>query len=190
MKAQKLKKLLGTGYIVAFYKGYKANNYIGIGSPYIGDIIHLDCVTLKVSYSRDRKEEDLAFPELIEASQKLKKIIASGDIQDIISGDDDPEVNNIPVFYEENGDIKQTFCAELGWPHTTITGELMYENSHYPTGKKASEYSYDPDDKYHIRELERFDDMIKEFQGKIESQKKWKQEAIDRRAKLKEYLGL
>ena len=89
MKAQKLKKLLDTGYIVALYKGYKgyegqsSNDYIGIGSGYIHGIIRMDCVTLKVSYSMDRKEEDLSFPELIDASKKLKAIIASGEIQDI-----------------------------------------------------------------------------------------------------------
>jgi hypothetical protein len=189
LRIQKLKELLGTGYIVAFYKGYKKNDYIGIGTGYVHDIIHLDCVTLKVSYSMDRKEEDLSFQELKDASKNLKKLIASGEIQDIISGDDDPEINNIPVFYEENGDIKQTFCAELGYPHTTITGELMYENSYYPTGREAAESSYSSEES-HIRELARIDDMIKDFHEKIEAQKKWKQEAIDHRRKLKEYLGL
>lgn len=188
-KMQKLKKLLDTGYIVAFYKGYKSNNYIGIGTGYISSIIKLDVVTLKVSYSCDRKEEDLAFPELIEASKKLKALIEAGDIRDILDGDDDPQVNNIKVFYEEKGEILSTFCAELGWPHTTITGELIYENTHYATGREAAVNSYGPEE-YYTRNLEEFDERIKDFQEKIEAQRKWKQEAIDRREKLKEYLKL
>ena len=187
-KMQKLKELLNTGYIVAFYRGYKENDYIGIGSGYIHGIIRMDCVTLKVSYPGDENEDGLIFPELIAASKKLKALISSGDIRNIIDGNDDPEINNIEVFYEENGDILSTFCEKPGWPNTTITGELMYENSHYPTGKAAAENSYDPDDKYFGRELERIDEMIKEFQEKIKAQKEWKQNTIDRRRKLKEYL--
>jgi hypothetical protein len=186
---QKLKKLLNTGYIVAYWKGYKRNDYIGIGTGYVHDIIHMDSVTSEVSYSMDRKEEDLSFPELIENSKKLKALIKDGQIKDILSGDDDPDINNIPVFYEESGEILSTFCADPGWPNTTISGELMYENSHFPTGREAAENAYGPE-KYYLRELEDIDERIRDFQGKIESQKKYKQETIERRRKLQEYLKI
>ena len=42
------------------------------------------------------------------------------------------------VYTESNrGRIKAVQCEEYGWPNVTVTGELMYENTHFKSRKEA-----------------------------------------------------
>lgn len=139
MKAQYLKKLLDTKYNVADY-----GDYIGIGNGYVHKLIKLDKETMKISYALDTfnkgKEclKDKDSTVLLDIWNKLEELIESGEIKEILEGNDIFE-NPIPVYYEKNGEIIETYCYELGWPNTTIEGILMYDNSHFKDPKKTAE---------------------------------------------------
>ena len=131
MKAQYLKKLLDTGYDVADF-----GDYIGIGNGYVHKLIKLDKKTMNISYALDtfhkgkeclKDKDDTA---LLNIWNKLEELIKSGEIKEILEGNDTFD-KPIPVYYEEDGEIIETYCYELGWPNTTITGKLMYENTHF-----------------------------------------------------------
>lgn len=50
---------------------------------------------------------------------KLEELIESGEIKAILEENDTIE-NPIPVYYEKDGEIIETYCYELGWPNTTM----------------------------------------------------------------------
>lgn len=138
MKARVLTKILNdTEYIVN-----NDRDYIAVGSPLCHNLINLDKKTLKVKYALDTWNEGRAAletnsnTELLFIWDKLHELIESGEIQDIINGDDVIE-NPLPVFYIEEGLLVESSTDEYGWPNTTIEGYIMYENTHFDNKEDA-----------------------------------------------------
>ena len=52
---------------------------------------------------------------------------------------DEPDTfaRNLPVFTTENWAVKAEQCEEYGWPNTTHTGRIMYENTYFRTRAEA-----------------------------------------------------
>src|SRR6266496_4280440 len=139
MKARYLKKLLNnTGYTVAFYR-----TYIGIGSPLCHDLIKVDIDVMKTTYALDTwrkgRESVLHHEELTFIWDKLNELIETGEIKDIISGND--EISNpLPVYTVYKGELISTFTDAYGWPNVTIEGYLMHDNDYFKTEQEALQY--------------------------------------------------
>jgi len=138
MKARLLTKLLND-------TKYTVNNnrdYIAVGSPMCHDLISVDKKTLKIRYGLDtflegRKSlEGKTNAELASIWDKLHELIENGQIKDIIDGVDEIE-NPLPVFTIEDGKLVETCTDKYGYPNTTISGEIMYENTHFKTREEA-----------------------------------------------------
>ncbi len=138
MKARLLKKILNnTGYIVHDWE-----DYIAVGSPMCHSLISVDKKTLKINYALDsfgkgraalEKESKL---ELLFIYDKLQQLIDSGEIKDIIEGND--EIANPRVVYTvENGQLVETFTDAYDYPNVTIGGRLMYNGSYFKTKQEA-----------------------------------------------------
>ena len=141
MKARLLKKLLNnTKYSVS-----NDTDKICVGSPLCHDLISVDKKSLKIKYAIDtfnegrKSVEDCNHPELLFIWDKLQELIDSGEIHAIITEDDIIE-NPLPVFTCEDGKLISTFTDAYGWPNTTITGELMYDNTWFKTEQEAINY--------------------------------------------------
>lgn len=156
MKARLLTKILNN-------TGYTVNNnekYIAVGSPLCHDLIKVDKETLKVKYALDtfhegRKslEDRNSKNELLFIWDKLHELIANGEIKDIINGNDEIE-NPLPVFTCDDGVLIETFTDKYGYPNTTISGEIMYENTYFKTKEEAISYGIE-DCGYAIKNYER-----------------------------------
>ena len=138
MKARLLKKMMNDS-------GYYANDhseYIAMGSPLCHDLISVNKKTLKVRYALDtfhegRKSlEGRTNDELLFIWDKFHELIASGQIHEIINGNDEIE-NPLTVWTFEDGKLIETFTDKYGWPNTTFDGKVMYENTHFKTKKEA-----------------------------------------------------
>lgn len=183
MKARLLKKLLGNpGYIVSNH-----DDYIAIGSPLCHDLIKIIKGTFKMTYALsinygDHRSELLNKPQLLAIWDKLKEIIASGEINDIINGNDELD-NHLPVYTIEDGVLICTTTDAYGWPNTTVEGHLMYNNTYFKTVQGAL--------KYGIRDEKAYIKLVKE---RIERLKKELFEAKDllaqHRLNLKSLKGL
>ncbi|MFS2472362.1 hypothetical protein AAH161_12865 [Bacteroides ovatus] len=59
--------------------------------------------------------------------------------QDVRALIDEPDTfaRNLPVFTTENWAVKAEQCEEYGWPNTTHTGRIMYENTYFRTRAEA-----------------------------------------------------
>jgi hypothetical protein len=175
MKARLLKHILNdTEYSIS-----NDTDKICVGSPLCHDLISVDKKTLKLKYalntngdirggSYDRSDE------LIFIWDKLQELIDSGEIHAIITEDDVLE-NPLPVFTCEGGELISTFTDAYGWPNTTITGELMYDNTWFKTDQEAINYG--------IKENFYYIESIKE---QIEQKKKELSEKEARLAELVE----
>lgn len=173
MKARLLKKLLNdTGYSVSNHK-----NYIAVGSPLCHDLMTVDKKTLKVKYALDilhegRKcLENKDYPELLFIWDKLHELIATGEIQDIINGNDVIE-NPLPVWTFEDGKLIESHTDKYGWPNTTYEGYTMYENTYFDTKEKAiekglSEYTYGL--KHRIEQMSELVIKLQEQQQRLET---------------------
>jgi hypothetical protein len=127
MKSRLLRKLLdNTEYIICLSK-----NNICIGSRFIPELITININTLKIESTYSFKDERL---EII--WNKLNDIINSGDILNIINGNDSIE-NMFPVYSVKNGKLIEQYTDIFGWPNSTHDGELMYENSHFLAKEEA-----------------------------------------------------
>lgn len=137
MKARILKKILNdTKYIID-----EAREYIFVGSAYCHDIINVNKKTLNVKYTLDtfnEGEKSIDNPELLFIYKKLKEMVNTGEIQEIINGYDLIE-NPIKVWTYENGEIIESHTDEVGWPNVTYDGKLMYSNVYFDTKEKAIE---------------------------------------------------
>ena len=139
MKARVLKKLLNdTGYQVADH-----GEYIAVASPYVHNIISVDKKTLKVKYALDtfgKGRDAISHGHELQAIwDKLHELIASGEIQDIIDGQDDIS-NPLPVYTVEDGQLIESTTDEYGWPNVTVDGKPMFENTHFKTKGEAIAY--------------------------------------------------
>lgn len=146
MKARKLKHLLNdTGYCVN-----NNRDYIAVGSPMCHDLFKIDKKTLKLTYALDfnkegreslvNKTREGKENELLFIWDKLTELIETGQIQEIIDGNDEIE-NPISVFSVRDGELIEEFCEEdmFGYPHPTHTGYTMYNNTHFRTKEEAIE---------------------------------------------------
>lgn len=141
MKARLLTKLLNN-------TGYNVNNnrdYIAVGSPLCHDLISVNKKTLKVEYALDTFHEGRKClerkdtTELLFIWDKLHELVESGEIKDIIEGNDEIE-NPLPVYTVDEGKLIETFTDKYGWPNKTIEGETMYENTYFKTRGEAIKY--------------------------------------------------
>ncbi len=138
MKARLLKTLLNnTKYRVADW-----DTFIAVGSPLCHNLIAVDKETLALTYALDtfkkgRAALDSSKDELLFIWDTLQSLIDSGQIQDIINGQDTIE-NPLPVFTYKDGQIIETSTDTYGWPNVTIDGKEM-DGDHFPTKDEAIE---------------------------------------------------
>jgi hypothetical protein len=161
MKARKLKKILNnTEYTVAFY-----GEYIGIGSLLCHDLIKLDVSTSNIKYALDTwrkgRESVLHHKELTFIWDKLTELVGSGEINDIINGNDIID-NPLPVYTIRDGQLLCTVTDAYGWPNTTVEGYMMHDNTYFKTISEAVEYGIN-EYKYRVCNLsERLIELQKE----------------------------
>jgi hypothetical protein len=171
MQARKLKALLNnTGYTVAFY-----DTCIGIGSPLCHDLIRLDVEDGKLKYALDTwrkgRESVLHHKELTFIWDKLHELVASGEMENIIKGQDEIE-NPLPVYTVRNGKLISTFTDAYGWPNTTIDGYMMHDNTYFKTVGEAVEYGIE-EYEYRVKNIE---ERIAEVEENLDRLKGRKQE--------------
>jgi hypothetical protein len=190
MKAQYLKELMGDpGYTVAYFEKRDGSDYIGVGSPYIHDLLHVDvdAEPMKIKIALRETREDLEDnPPLARCYDVLQGLIESGEIRGIIDGNDNIE-KPIAVFYVKDGEIIETQCAERGWPNTTIDGRLMHDNEYFPTAMEAAKYAYGTD---HSREWEdrQFAERESLLLKDLREFRTWRDAELAARAKLKAFI--
>lgn len=142
MKARLLKKILNTRYNV-----HGNTEYVCVGSPLCSDLISVHKKELTIKYALDSYKKGRASlsnryndnDELLLIWDKLQELIDSGEIKDIIEGVDELE-KPLPVYTIWKGLLVETTTDEYGWPNTTVSGELMYNNTYFKTRKEALEY--------------------------------------------------
>ena len=138
MKARLLKQLLNdTEYQVADH-----GEYVAVGSALCHNLISVNKATLEMAYALDtfgKGRDALGNVELVAIWDKLHELIASGDIQDIIEGQDDI-ANPLPVYTADDGQIIESTTDAYGWPNVTADGKMMYDNTYFKTKKEAVEY--------------------------------------------------
>jgi hypothetical protein len=135
MKARLLSKLLNNpGYII-----HDKGECICIGSSMCDDLISMNKETLKMRYAIDAFNEGrkaIKSEALALIWDKLHELAETGEIQDIINGNDEIE-NPLPVFIADDGIVRESVTDEYGWPNTTVDGELMYDNVFFPSREQA-----------------------------------------------------
>lgn len=138
MKARLLKKLM-------MDCGYYPNDndeYIAMGSAYCHKLISVDKKTLSISYALDYSGRSALIGKenktLLFIWDKFQELIDSGQIHDIINGNDEIE-NPLTVWTFEDGKLVETFTDKYGWPNTTYDGKTMFENTYFKTRKEAIE---------------------------------------------------
>lgn len=136
MKARVLRKMLGnTGYII-----HETQEHICVGSPYVSNLISVHKDSLEMKYALDTFREgkrSLRKKELVAIWEQLEHLISTGEIQEIIQGED--VINApLPVFtYDQDYRIVESVTDSYGWPNTDIRGELMYDNTWFATKNEA-----------------------------------------------------
>jgi len=135
MKARKLADLLGTRYIV-----HDGGKTVNIGSPMCSELVTMDKETKALSYALgwpDKgKKPDPDKDGPFSVWEGIERLIASGEIEDILAGDDEIE-NPAPVFWSESGEIFESTTDQIGWPRTTREGRLMHDNDSFATREEA-----------------------------------------------------
>ncbi len=139
MQARKLRKLLNdTKYTVGNY-----GDYIAIGSPLCHDLIKVNKSDYGFKLALDTFNQGRASldrnEELTFIYDKLKELALSGELREIIDGDDVLD-NPLPVFTVSDGKLVSTLTDKYGWPNTTIDGTIMHDNTYFKTAKQAIKY--------------------------------------------------
>ena len=176
MKALYLKKLLNTERVVADY-----GDYIAVGSGYVHKLINIDKKTLTLKYALDTFNEGRksltgkSDNELLDIWDKLQSLIDSGEINEIINGNDEIE-NPLTVWTYENGEIVETYTYAYGYPNTTHDGKLMHDNVYFKTKEEAieeaiSEHSYQIS--FYERRIKEIEDELSKFKNKLDEQNKY-----------------
>ena len=137
MKAKYLKTLLNTGYHV-----HNGRGQINVGSSMCSALISMDTTTFRIRYalafpdSRKFSRESIDHQPLLDVWDGLQRLVDSGEIHEVISGNDEyPE--GVPVFFERDGQIIESVTDVVEWPHTTREGDLIYTNTHFATREEA-----------------------------------------------------
>lgn len=140
MKAKLLKELLNnTGYIV-----HERSGKICVGSPMCPELINVDKKTLELKYSLDtfhNGRKSIDHPKLAFIWDKLSELIESGQIQEIIDGNDEIDETYLPIYVAENGSYEKKYTKAFGYPNVTADGELLYDNTSFKTEIEAIEYA-------------------------------------------------
>ena len=130
-----IKQHYDIGYIVAIYNEEKyGGDCICIGSGFVHGLIAINIETGKVFYS------SLVTPgensEIGQLAARIKADEKNGVLRALI---DEPDTfaRNLPVFTTENWAVKAEQCEEYGWPNTTHTGRIMYENTYFRTSRSV-----------------------------------------------------
>jgi hypothetical protein len=104
---------------------------IYIGSPYYSDIIVIRIRDAKiVKHYEDNHEQLSRYDAALTVDEKngvLRQLIDRADVFE----------KDLPVFTVKGGYVVKELCEEYGWPNTTHTGKLMYNNSYSETKEKA-----------------------------------------------------
>lgn len=53
-----------------------------------------------------------------------------------------PQSNGLVELHDDNTSEKAKLCEEYGWPNTTHSGEIMYENTYFRTRGEAHGNKY------------------------------------------------
>jgi len=143
MKARYLKELLNN----TKYNVHNQRKKICVGSPLCSDLIHVYKDTFVLVYALDTWKEGR--DSLVRKGEKnnellfiwdtLADLIRSGEIRDIIQGNDTIE-NPIPVFTVERGNLVEEVTDTFGYPNITHAGNMMYDNTHFKTKEEAIRY--------------------------------------------------
>lgn len=86
----------------------------------------------------------------------------------------EPDVfeRNVPVFSYAGAQVLEKQCEELGWPNVTHDGDMMYENTWFPTREEAIRKAKE-DARAGVelwgRHLVRVEDEVKRLQREIDS---------------------
>lgn len=174
MKARKLLSILNdTKYAITNQK-----DYIAVGSPLCHDLISVNKETLKLKYALDTFREGRKClegkGELLFIWDKLQGMIHSGEIKDIIEGVDELSVK-LPVFTVEDGELIEAFTDKYGHPNLTDNGDLMYDNTHFPTKEQAIDYGIKECKymvKHSIERINEAEEKLKEAQERKEKYEK------------------
>lgn len=105
-----------------------ADNQLCIGSGYIPEIIVVSLAG-EIVKRYDRRDGDLArYQEEIEADPALFTRLMR---------EPDKFERSIPVFSFLGCKVIEKQCEELGWPNVTHDGDVMHENTWFPTREQA-----------------------------------------------------
>lgn len=176
MKALYLKKLLNTERVVADY-----GDYIAVGSAYVHNLINIDKKTLKLKYALDTFNEGRksltgkSDNELLDIYDKLQGLIDSGEINEIINGNDEIE-NPLTVWTSKDGELIETYTYAYGYPNTTYDGKLMHDNTYFKTKEEAieeaiSEHSYEIT--FFERRIGEIETELSKFKNMLDIQNKY-----------------
>ena len=163
MKADYLKKLLNTTRTVADY-----GDYIAVGSAYVHKLINIEKKTLKLRYALDTFNEGRKSltgkddNELLDIYDRLQELIDSGEINEIINGNDEIK-NPLPVWTIEEGKLIETYTSAYGYPNTTYDGKLMYDNTYFKTKEGAIEYGISE----HSSGVKFYEGRVKEIEAEL-----------------------
>ena len=102
---------------------------IAIGSPYISEliVIGLDGTIKKADVSHNKDLERYC-REMKSDPGTLLKLIESTDAFS----------KSIPVYTYDDGKVLELFCEEIGWPNVTHDGQMMYDNTFFPSREEAA----------------------------------------------------
>lgn len=146
MKIRLLKKLLGNPEYIIQNSDDEA---IHIGSPYLPEILKVSVPDLKIhagkhmdiydygpGYTRRAIEENVPknhIPPLLAIYDKLKELINSGGIKEVLEGNDDILPGYVSCYrcLEKSATIIKTYSEAFKYPNITIEGYLIHENDGY-----------------------------------------------------------
>ena len=114
---------------------HRCGGKICIGSAYCPKLITIDETNMNVEKSRIVTEG-----ELLDIYNKLKEAEKQNTLRQTVESPNTYSTT-YTVFYDNNGKIETTKCEKIGFPNVTLDGELMYDNSHFQTRKKALQYA-------------------------------------------------
>lgn len=111
---------------------HKQDDKICIGSVYCSELISID-MDGQIKHSSIVEPNKGELGQILYALQKMPPEKLRALIME-------PEIfGTTKTVYTElsRGRIKAVQCEEYGWPNVTVTGELMYDNSHFKKRKEA-----------------------------------------------------
>ena len=101
----------------------------------VDDCIRLaGCVPLNMSLITPGENSEIG-----QLAARIKADEKNGVLRALI---DEPDTfaRNLPVFTIDRWAVKEELCEEYGWPNTTHSGAIMYENTYFRT--RAEAYAY------------------------------------------------